>query len=125
MSGSLYTQNGTRVTPSAGQLRMESRLTTKRPRHQAELVFRLDPICNTCRVTAAGLAPHARSVPNKDALIMGAERLSYAELDARVNRLAHALRRAGVGIGDTVGAALHNGFEWYELLNAVGKLGAQ
>src|SRR5262245_52895223 len=56
---------------------------------------------------------------------MGAERLTYAELDARVNRLAHALRRAGVGVGDTVGAALHNGFEWYELLNAVGKLGAQ
>jgi long-chain acyl-CoA synthetase len=76
-------------------------------------------------VTAAGLAHHARSVPNKDALIMGAHRLTYAELDARVNRLAHALRRAGVGIGDTVGAALHNGFEWYELLNAVGKLGAQ
>src|SRR5262249_25900962 len=48
-----------------------------------------------------------------------------AELDARVNRLAHALRRAGVGVGGTVGAALHNGFEWYELLNAVGKLGAQ
>ena len=42
-----------------------------------------------------------------------------------MNRLAHALRRAGVGVGDAVGAALHNGFEWYELLNAVGKLGAQ
>ena len=42
-----------------------------------------------------------------------------------MNRLARALRRAGVGVGDAVGAALHNGFEWYELLNAVGKLGAQ
>jgi long-chain acyl-CoA synthetase len=72
-----------------------------------------------------GLAHHAQAFGDKPALIMGDAQLSYAALDARVNRLAHALRRAGVGVGGTVGAALHNGFEWYELLNAVGKLGAQ
>jgi long-chain acyl-CoA synthetase len=58
-------------------------------------------------------------------LLLGECRLAYGELNARVNRLAHALRRAGVGVGDRVGAALHNGFEWFELLNAVGKLGGQ
>lgn len=73
----------------------------------------------------AGLADHARAFPDKPALIVGAARRTYAVLDERVNRLARALRRAGVGVGDAVGAALHNGFEWYELLNAAGKLGAQ
>jgi len=73
----------------------------------------------------AGLEHHARTFPDKPALIIGAARRSYGELNARVNQLARALRRAGVGAGDTVGAVLHNGFEWYELLNAVGKLGAQ
>src|SRR5215470_7252178 len=72
-----------------------------------------------------GLTHHARAFPNRPALIMGDAQRSYAELEGRVNRLARALRRAGVGVGGTVGAALHNGFEWYELLNAVGKLGAQ
>lgn len=72
-----------------------------------------------------GLAHRARVTPDKAALIMGHRSLSFAQLDARVNRLAHALRRAGVGRGAAVGAALENGFEWFELLNAVGKLGAQ
>ncbi len=74
---------------------------------------------------AAGLVHHARAFPDKPALIMGAAQRTYGELNARVNRLARALRRAGVGPRDAVGAALHNGFEWYELLNAAGKLGAQ
>jgi long-chain acyl-CoA synthetase len=74
---------------------------------------------------AVGLAHHAQTNPDKPALIMGDSLRTYGELDARVNRLARALRGAGVGVGDAVAAALHNGFEWYELLNAVGKLGAQ
>jgi long-chain acyl-CoA synthetase len=79
----------------------------------------------TVGADAAGLAHHARVFPDKPALILGDVRRSYGELNARVDRLAQALRGAGVGVGDAVGAALHNGFEWYELLNAVGKLGAQ
>ncbi len=74
---------------------------------------------------AVGLAYHARARGDRTALIAGATRRSYAELNARVNQLARALQRAGVRAGDAVGAALHNGCEWFELLNAVGKLGAQ
>jgi long-chain acyl-CoA synthetase len=73
---------------------------------------------------AVGLAHHARVFPEKPALIMGDAVLTYGALNARVNRLAHALRRAGVGAGDAVAAVLHNGFEWFEVLEAVGKLGA-
>ena len=72
-----------------------------------------------------GLAHHARAFPDKPAVIIDDAVQTFAELDGRVNRLVHALRRAGVGAGDTIGAALHNGFAWFELLNAAGKLGAQ
>jgi long-chain acyl-CoA synthetase len=72
-----------------------------------------------------GLARHARVSPEKPALVMGDEVRTYGELNHRVNRLARALRRAGIGTGDAVGAVLHNGLEWFELLNAVGKIGAQ
>ena len=72
-----------------------------------------------------GLAHHAAAFPEKPALLMDGERRTYGDLNARVNRLARALRRAGIGVGDSVGAALHNGFEWFELLNAAGKLGAR
>jgi len=74
---------------------------------------------------SVGLAHHAQAYPDKPALIMGNATLSYGALNARVNRLVHALRRAGVGVGDAVAAVLHNGFEWFEVLEAVGKLGAQ
>ncbi len=72
-----------------------------------------------------GLAHHARTWPDKPALIIGDTRVSYARLNARVNQLARALRRVGVGPGTGVAAVLHNGVEWFELLNAVGKIGAQ
>jgi long-chain acyl-CoA synthetase len=72
-----------------------------------------------------GLAHHARAAAHKPALVMGDRVQTYAALNARVNRLARALRRADVGVGDAVAAVLHNGFEWFELLNAVGKIGAQ
>jgi len=43
-------------------------------------------------------------VPEREALICGARRLTYAETDARANRLAHHL--AAHGVGGTVGALL-------------------
>jgi long-chain acyl-CoA synthetase len=74
---------------------------------------------------SVGLAHHAQAFADKPALILGDASLTYGALNARVNRLAHALRQAGVGAGDAVAAVLHNGFEWFEVLEAAGKLGAQ
>ena len=39
----------------------------------------------------------ARRAPQAPALAFGGERLTYAEMEARANRLARALRRRGVG----------------------------
>jgi len=48
----------------------------------------------------------ARRTPDATALVVGVERLSYAELDARAERVAAALRARGAGRGDLVGVCL-------------------
>jgi long-chain acyl-CoA synthetase len=72
-----------------------------------------------------GLAHHAIAFPDKPAVVFEDATITYGALNARVNRLARALRRSGVDCGDAVAAVLANGFEWLELLNAVGKIGAR
>ncbi|MCF3119641.1 amino acid adenylation domain-containing protein [Streptomyces arenae] len=52
-------------------------------------------------------AEQVRLRPDEPALVCGRTRLSYAELDRRANRLAHALRARGVRPGQVVG--LHCG----------------
>jgi len=66
----------------------------------------------------------ARRSPAKPAMILGERVRTYGELDERIHRTARALVRAGVGEGDRVAVGLHNSFEWFELLNALGRLGA-
>ena len=51
-------------------------------------------------------------------------RLSFAELDARANRLAHALVAAGIGPGDHVGCHLHDGNQYVEANLAAFKIRA-
>ncbi|MEO6952967.1 MAG: AMP-binding protein [Polyangia bacterium] len=67
---------------------------------------------------------HALAEPDRPALVSGALRLSYSELDRRVNRLTHALVRIGIGSGDRVGLMLKNGHEFFELHLALSHLGA-
>ena len=51
-------------------------------------------------------------------------RLSFAQINERANRLANALRAAGVGKGDRVAMLALDGVEHLDLLCACGKLGA-
>ncbi|MFE6130879.1 acyl-CoA synthetase [Streptomyces sp. NPDC056437] len=60
-------------------------------------------------------------VPDREALVYidhpgtGAERrLTYAELDAAANRVAHHLIGAGIGPGDHLGLHLYNGIEYLQ-----------
>ena len=48
------------------------------------------------------IAAHARARPAHPALIEAAEQLSFGELDARMDRVAAALQRDGLGVGDVV-----------------------
>jgi acyl-CoA ligase (AMP-forming) (exosortase A-associated) len=48
----------------------------------------------------------ARRSPEKEALVHGAERLTYLEVENRVKGVAHGLKEAGLGRGDRVGIYL-------------------
>jgi fatty-acyl-CoA synthase len=67
---------------------------------------------------------HALNDPGRPAIVAGDVRLSYGELAARINRLAHGLHTLGVGPRDRVGVLLNNGYQHIELASALGQLGA-
>jgi non-ribosomal peptide synthetase component F len=56
------------------------------------------------------------TVPEREAVVTPTRRLTFAELDARANQLAHHLRAAGVGPDDHVGLQLMNGVEYLEAM---------
>ena len=62
--------------------------------------------------------------PDREAMVGGDRRLTYAELEERSNRLAHHLATEGVGPGDFVGLQLVNGTEYVEGMLACFKLRA-
>ena len=54
------------------------------------------------------------TAPDRTALVAGPVRLTYAELDARANRLGHHLLDAGIGPGRHVAVLSWNRAEWIE-----------
>ncbi len=71
-----------------------------------------------------GLAANARATPFRTALVCGDRRLTYGELDAWVNRTAHALAARGLGPGGRVAVMLPNCPEFFMLTHAAAQLGA-
>jgi 3-oxocholest-4-en-26-oate---CoA ligase len=63
-------------------------------------------------------------VPEREAVVCGDRRLTYAQLEERANRLANHLSGNGVGPGDLVGCYLTNGTEYLETLLACFKIRA-
>ncbi len=61
--------------------------------------------------------------PTAPALAFGEERLDYAELNRRANRLAHALTERGVGADRLVGVAMERSIEMVVALMAILKAG--
>src|SRR5258705_10539391 len=70
------------------------------------------------------LREHRRSRPDRTGAVDGSVRLSYAELDGRVNQLTNALRDSGVRSGDRIVWLGQNSFRVLESLLAAAKLGA-
>ncbi len=69
------------------------------------------------RASAARNARH-------EAIVDGERRITYAELDRRVDRLAHGLHAQGVSTGSVVAVLSHNAHEILELYFACARLGA-
>ncbi|MCG6121484.1 MAG: AMP-binding protein [Microvirga sp.] len=69
------------------------------------------------------VARAARFFSDRTAVVDGERRISFAELEDRTNRLAHALVERGVRLGDRVAIILPNSIEWIEADFAVAKAG--
>jgi amino acid adenylation domain-containing protein len=66
----------------------------------------------------------ARRTPDAPAVTFGTETLSYAQLDARANQLAHHLQKRGVSTNHLVGISLERSLELVIGLIAILKAGA-
>jgi acyl-CoA synthetase (AMP-forming)/AMP-acid ligase II len=66
----------------------------------------------------------ADAVPEREALVVGEQRRTYAQLEERANRLAHHLADRGIGPGDHVALYLENCAEYVEAMLATWKLRA-
>ena len=62
--------------------------------------------------------------PNKTAIIFEDQKITYSEINERVNRLANALLNRGIKKGDRVAALLYNCPQFLEVYFALAKIGA-
>jgi acyl-coenzyme A synthetase/AMP-(fatty) acid ligase len=95
---------------------------------------RLVEFVKSARQTALGphlaVMFHAAAHPDKEAIVEygaasgGVRRLTWGELDAAINRLAHALHARGVHGGGRVALMLPNGSEYLIAQQALARLGA-
>jgi len=75
-------------------------------------------------VPVRGVTAHARSGPDRPAVVLGDVVRTYGELDDRAARLATVLSGLGVGPGRPVAAVLPNGIEIFEVATAASMLDA-
>ncbi len=87
--------------------------------HEADLIGQAAGL-----TVGAMLLHQARLRPDHPAVEDGARRLSFGQLNVRVNRLAHHLLALEIGRGDRVAILSENRLEYLELLFAAGKVGA-
>jgi acyl-CoA synthetase (AMP-forming)/AMP-acid ligase II len=66
----------------------------------------------------------ADAAPDRECLVSGSRRLTYAQLEERSNRLAHHLAEQGVGKDSHIGVYAYNCTEWMEAFVAAMKLRA-
>ena len=66
----------------------------------------------------------ADRVPEREVLVCGADRLTYAQLDARANRLAHYFQSLGIERNQHIGIYGFNSAPWIEAMLAAYKIRA-
>ncbi|WP_311984660.1 non-ribosomal peptide synthetase [Parafrankia sp. CH37] len=84
-----------------------------------------DTAAPLCDDTVPGLfAAQAACTPDAPAVIDGTHRLTYAQLDRRVDAVAAALTARGIGTEDIVGVHLDRSADLVAALLAIGRIGA-
>lgn len=71
-----------------------------------------------------GISAHVRATPDRPAFVLGDTVRTFGEFDERTTRLARAIARQGIGVGDRVAVMLPNSIEFFEAWAAATKLGA-
>ena len=104
-----------------GAIRQSGLLSTLRPTKVASYVLHS---LGKPRNPTGILRLHAGNSPDREALVDGTTRLTYRQLDERVNRLATALAGLGVKPGNRVALMLRNCHQYIELQWAIMRLGA-
>ena len=84
----------------------------------------LPPTAPSSRTIPALIAEMALRFPEREALIGGHQRLSYAELAIAVDAMAASLLRHGIGKGDKVAILMGNRIEWIVADFAICSIGA-
>ena len=84
----------------------------------------LRPVRSSLHNVGGWTARWAAIAPEREAIIDGARRLSYRELDERVARAAGWLADRGVARGERVALLLANGSAYLELVLAAARIGA-
>jgi long-chain acyl-CoA synthetase len=84
-----------------------------------------DPSADPVAEPAYGVSAHARARPGAVALVAGDRRITYGELDGRINRAARALAALGLGRDDRVLIAARNRPEHLEAAFGAARLRAQ
>ena len=69
------------------------------------------------------IAAHAAEIPDAPAAALGDQALTYAELDARVDRLAAALQREGLDKGDAIAVCATTSLDYIALSLAASRTG--
>jgi acyl-CoA synthetase (AMP-forming)/AMP-acid ligase II len=73
---------------------------------------------------ASVVREHARTIPDRPAIISGETRLSWRELDLRLDRAARAFSNSGVGRSDRVAVLAQNSIEYVEAFLGALRAGA-
>jgi long-chain acyl-CoA synthetase len=79
----------------------------------------------TALATGMTLAFHANAAPDRMAIISPHGDRTYAELNANANRLARALRKRGIGAGDSISLVCANRPQFPEAVAAALRTGVR